>query len=165
MDIGWLTTALPNITDTYFLASLTNNPSSTKAELVAILTALLVVAPNATVTIYTDSQSVISTFHNYITSTIHMSTRAKEKVPNYQLWNILCHIISTNALKVNLIKVKDHSDDFLNNIADSLAKKGTTEPLIEINLLYSPYTNILLRYNNVPVEGPVRHFFKNVSYA
>ncbi len=54
MSIGWTTT----FTDTFnytFYAALSNNPSSTKAETIAILSTLIMYPANAMVNIFTDS--------------------------------------------------------------------------------------------------------------
>jgi len=57
-------------------------PSSTKAKMLACLTALLVVPVQAKITIYTDSAATIMGF-NQITEFMNLSVRKREKIPNF----------------------------------------------------------------------------------
>ncbi len=54
MGISWITT-FSDTSNYTFHAALSNNPSSTKAETIAILTALITCPANAIVNIFTDS--------------------------------------------------------------------------------------------------------------
>ena len=57
----------PNAPSIKFKALLENWPSSTRAETVAVVTALLLVPKNCSVKIFIDSQAVIDHFYNNIT--------------------------------------------------------------------------------------------------
>ena len=63
MGIGWAQIHNNSVTHN-FSAQITNWPSSYKAELFAILSAISTLPRNSTVDIYTDSQSIISKFTN-----------------------------------------------------------------------------------------------------
>ena len=67
-----------------FSASAVLWPSSTRAETMACLMALLVVLTQAKVTIYTDSAATIAGF-NQIDNIMNLSVRKREKIPNYQI--------------------------------------------------------------------------------
>ena len=82
MGIGW-TTAFSDTSNYTFHAALSNNPSSTKAETIAILTALIMCPASATVNIFTDSQCCVDHFnrlqHPSFTATHYKSSSH----PNY----------------------------------------------------------------------------------
>src|SRR6266540_1603579 len=64
IGIGW-TTAFTNTPNHTFYAALSNNPSSTKAKTITILTALITCLTNATVNIFIDSQCYIDHFNRF----------------------------------------------------------------------------------------------------
>ena len=84
---------------------------------------------------------------------------------NYTLWKTIKYIVDQSNLNVTLIKVKGHSGDIYNNIADDLAKSGTQSPGISINYLNVPAINCLFQFNNITVESSVRHFVKDIFAA
>ncbi len=77
MGIGW-TTAFSDTPNYTFYAALSNNPSSTKAKTIAILTALITCPANAMVNIFTDLQYYINHFnklkHSSFTTTCYKSS-------------------------------------------------------------------------------------------
>ncbi|PKY55690.1 hypothetical protein RhiirA4_475331 [Rhizophagus irregularis] len=115
MGYGWIFTSDLTTNITHSGASC-EWASLTKAELLAIITALIVCPPNSTITIYTDSNNCINTFNNL--QSPKLTTRRFQKINNCTLWNTLKHIISTLKLSVSLIKVKVHSGDALNDAAE-----------------------------------------------
>ncbi len=107
MGIGWVNA---NQEDVCFSASAILWPSSTKAEMLACLSALIVSAPNAQVTIFTDSAATIAGFVNLKTF-MQLSVRKREKTPNFQIWMTIDYIIRELDLKVKMVKMKAHSGD------------------------------------------------------
>jgi len=105
IDIGWV---VINYDDIEFTASSVLWPSSTKAEMLACFTALLVTLINAMVTIQTDSATTILDFDK-IADLMHLSVRKREKIPYFQLWMTIAYIISMKNLKLIIVKVKVHS--------------------------------------------------------
>ena len=101
MALGWLLLDNEENNDILFEFSASNFewPSSTKAELLALITALLTVTPNSSVKIYTDSNNVISQFAYF------------KKEYSYR-----------RKLKLELIKVKAYNGNWANEQADFLAK-------------------------------------------
>src|SRR6266496_4094050 len=104
------------------------SPSSSKAECMAILTALIVSPHNCQVNIFTDSQTCIQNF-NKTFNTYQYQKLLKMKC--YHLWFIIKDLIFQKNLTVDLVKVKSYSNDPHNDKADELAKAGAkASPLI-----------------------------------
>ena len=143
MGIGWIqsSTSSPNFE---FKAKILDWPSSTRAETILILSAIIIYPVNCSIEIFTDSQCCIDTFKR-VTSPI-ITSRRLEKVQNRSLWHVIRHFINLNSLHVSLKKVKRHSNDFFNNKADILAKQGcssTSLLALNINHRFSPSPNII----------------------
>ncbi|PKY52617.1 hypothetical protein RhiirA4_497078 [Rhizophagus irregularis] len=122
-------------------------PSSTKAETLAILTALIVCPLNSSINIFTDSQAAIDSFHK--TKNLHsISPRRFNKVNNNILWSSIHHIIKQLKLTIKLHKVKAHSGNTFNDKADDLAKKGRTDSKVATKILHDhiPSQNLTLMW-------------------
>ena len=102
-----------------FSAQIINWPSSYKAELFAILSAISTLPRNSSANIYTDSQSVI-TKYNKLISNYHFSSKSL-KFNSWPIWHIFLNLIK--AYNINLIfhKVQAHTNNTFNNLADFLA--------------------------------------------
>lgn len=121
MGFGWILTSDINL-DVKYSGKTADWASSTKAEIFAILTCLIICPSNSHVTIYTDSQCAIDTFnslHHY-----KMTPRRFQKINNNLLWQTILYIIKRLNLTIKLIKVQAHSGDKYNDMADALAKSG-----------------------------------------
>src|SRR6185369_6335480 len=106
-------------------------PSSTRAELFAILTVLWISPYNSQIEIYTDSEASIGAINGYT------GQRKGKHWSNYSnpiLLQTISELIITKNLIIGLNKVMAHQGDELNERADSLAKKGRESgPLWKIN--------------------------------
>ena len=102
-------------------AQIVHWPSSTRAELAAIFMALLTAPLHSRVHIFTDSAAAIQVITKCRKG---LSTRKWLKTPN-SLWvmNIIA-MVKEKDLTLELVKVKGHSGDVLNDLADELAKEG-----------------------------------------
>ncbi len=89
MGLGWINVNQENV---YFSASAILWPSSTKAEMLACLSALIVAAPKAHVTLFTDSAATIAGF-DHLNDFMQKSVQKKEKTPNFQIWMTIAYII------------------------------------------------------------------------
>ncbi|EXX67215.1 ribonuclease H-like domain-containing protein [Rhizophagus irregularis DAOM 181602=DAOM 197198] len=156
MGYGWTTSNLFNGNITYN-GSLQFFPSSTKAETMAILTALVVCPEFGKIIIHTDSQAAIDSFHK--SKNLHtISPRRFNKINNNILWSSIHFIIKSLSLKVKLLKVKAHSGHQFNDIADIQAKLGRTQP-IPTTIIHDhlPNQTITLNWNNkIPLDKDVR---------
>ncbi|CAB4435335.1 unnamed protein product [Rhizophagus irregularis] len=156
MGYGWTTSNLYNCNITYN-GSLKFFPSSTKAETMAILTALVVCPEFGIVTVHTDSQAAIDSFHKS-KNLYTISPRRFNKINNNILWSSIHLIIQTLSLKVKLLKVKAHSGNQFNDIADIQAKLGRTQP-VPTTIIHDhlPNQTITLNWNNeIPLDKDVR---------
>ncbi|CAI2181223.1 2639_t:CDS:2 [Funneliformis geosporum] len=68
-------------------------------------------------------------------------------------------------LNVTLIKVKGHSGDIYNNIANDLARLGIQSLMISINYLQVYSLNLLFQFDDIIIESSARHFLKNIFAA
>ena len=148
-------------TPIHFKGAASSFTSSTKAESLAILTALLVCQRNSTVTIYSDSLSAIKTFENFSSK----SPRRKLKQNNFLIWHTINFIISHNNLKVSLIKVKAHSGIVLNELVDKFAKDACfCHDYIQINHRKPDLPNNLLVWNNnLVIDQDARKTIKTIQ--
>ena len=126
MAVGWI---LVNTNDTNtikveFSAANFGWPSSTKAEVLAILSTILVVPPHSSMKIYTDSKNAIQQFEQYKKE---LSVRRQLKINNQISWNTITYLLKKYNINLELIKVKAHSDNWGNNEADKMANKGLYE--------------------------------------
>ena len=80
--------------------------SSTKAEVLAIYTALLAVVVDSHVKIYTDSTVAISQYNSFKNT---RSERKKGKINQKNIWEAIFGLIKKYNLKVELFKVQAHT--------------------------------------------------------
>ncbi|GBC08309.1 hypothetical protein RclHR1_08000006 [Rhizophagus clarus] len=118
-------TGCDNDTFNECISIVVNWPLSTRAELFAIVLALLVCPRDCRVKIYTDSNCSILIITRFLCS------RSKFRSHGFNNSLILIYIdilIKDRNLDLELIKVKAHVGDPWNELADELAKKGTELP-------------------------------------
>jgi ribonuclease HI len=96
-------------------AQIRNNPSSTRAELAAILLAIAITPPKKKVKIYTDSANVI-------TAMSKNSRKEEQKGSNIIIKSLIEQVTKEKNLEIEVIKVKAHSGIPGNEKADKLAK-------------------------------------------
>ncbi|RHZ86333.1 hypothetical protein Glove_52g89 [Diversispora epigaea] len=119
MGFGWVIPEIQDYERLTFRDNIREFPSSTRAELLAILTCLLVMPDKATVNIYTDSLCALQNM-NIIKK--KSGKRIWKHCKNPVILQIISEIIKEKDLKVNCYKVKAHSGEKFNEIADALAQ-------------------------------------------
>src|SRR5277367_920420 len=114
MGIGWI---IKTEYQDYTFQARTNQsfPSSTKAKLIAILSALITILRNTTVEIYTDSLAAINSINTYTNT---YKTNQQNKLKNQITLDNINQIIQNSNIQMNLHKVKAHTEDTNNEIAD-----------------------------------------------
>jgi ribonuclease HI len=163
LGYGWLLNPII-LTNIEFNGSAKNFASSTKAECLAFLTCLIICPPNSTVTIHTDSLCLIQTYNNIFYN--NLSHRKFLKINNYQIWNAIQICINKLNFTINLIKVKSHSNNMLNDKADTLANKSRFNPyltLINQKALMIPITFIWNQNNtNISLDHDICKVTKTI---
>ncbi len=103
-----------------------------KAESLAILTALVTAPSNCHVNIFTDSQNLITMYHKVSSLTKY---RWKLKIKNISIWQAIINTVKELSLNIYFQKVKGHSNNEKNDKADELAKKGAKSSpyLVDVN--------------------------------
>ena len=108
MGIGWI--QIENEMETHkFNAKTKGWPSSTRAEIIAILTTLLVVKKHSVVNIYTDSKNTISTFNSYKAK--FSNYKSYVKLDNQIVWKLIFKVVEMLDLNVIIHKVNAHSNN------------------------------------------------------
>src|SRR6266542_3547806 len=124
MGAGWII----KDTELSFKCGVEHFPSSTRPELMAILTAVLAVPIQAIVIIYTDSQAAIDGINGILQTN---SSRQIFKMANNSLLGVIKQLISAKGLDFNMEKVKGHSGIEGNDKADQLAKEAVGQVMEE----------------------------------
>jgi ribonuclease HI len=161
MGIGWVQVD-NSTTINSFQAQVKLWPCSFKAEILAILSAIITAPRHCSVHIFTDSQSVISKYHNICQST---STLSHTHTPYFSIWQTLINFIKSYEIQLTFHKVTAHQDDPFNNLADQLARNHQILPYLTFltnnpyNLNYTPFIN------EFPIEIPIRRSIRTICQA
>ncbi|PKY32258.1 hypothetical protein RhiirB3_491297, partial [Rhizophagus irregularis] len=166
MGFAWIeiTDITPNsgLPPPSYKGALSFNPSSTKAEVYALLTAIIAVPDDSELDIFTDSQNVIHTFH-VVTNKL-TSTRRTLKCNNHLAWRLIDTLITKKSLIVRLHKVKAHSNNFWNDMADSLANTAHLLTPYEINPTTLPGSLMTPIWASIaPIDRDIRKFCHNLT--
>ena len=135
--------------------------SSTRAELVAILVALLIMPNEREVEIKTDSKAAILAIERGLKTD---KARQWLRIKNSGLVAMIVETIKTKKLKLQLTKIKGHSGDFYNDLADVKAKEGanSTELFIPIAVCLKEF-KLRYKWKNESIEKPICSFVKMVG--
>ena len=161
MGIGWALIEHNNIIHT-FQAQTKFWPCSFKAELIAILSAIITVPRNCMVHIYTDSQSVISKYNNLNLISLSLSFI---NTPYHSLWYTFINFIKSYNIQLTFHKVTAHQDNEFNNLADRLARNHHNLPYLIFNTQNYYNHNYTLQLDNYPIELPIRRCIRTICYA
>src|SRR6266540_3412933 len=164
MSIGW-TTTFDNVDNLTFHAAISGNPSSTKAEIIAILTALITCPAHAIVNIYTDSQCCVDYFDRLKHTSSNALRYKKSLYPNYLHWDIILEIILTLSLHVSLFKIQGHSNNHFNDIADNLANTDRHLYILNTYVPQLTYWTCHFSWSDYLIEQPLRPFLKSIFKA
>jgi ribonuclease HI len=156
MGIGWI--IQHNNQNIEFKACTHKFPSSTRAELMAMLTVLTVIPKQTQVTIFCDSKAAIQGVQNIL----HNNVKACRNLKNIHILSNIQHISQTQQIQIKLTKVAAHTGIVGNETADKLAKSALesihniVEPAFTQNL---PFTNITF-WDDTPLEVPIKQGIK-----
>src|SRR5205823_1833978 len=144
--------------------STTTWPSAYKAELLAVLLALLVAPNNCSVNLYSDCESIIKHF-DYINNSGFINIRNIFKQPHHNLWLTILQEIKKKNLTVVWHKVVSHSNDLQNNAVDRLARTSTHNHVSAVNSDIGYNSNLYLPWwNSRLINTHYRHFIRSLTY-
>jgi ribonuclease HI len=148
---------------TRFSCAFKDWPSSTRAELGAIWTASLVAPEGAEIIVHTDSLAAIQSLKR---KEVWKKERKALKIKNASiLWQIE-KLWRIKDLKVKLKKVKGHSGDRYNDIADKLAKEGARDQKLAIvKWPWTQHLRISARWRDITVDSPIREVVNKITIA
>ena len=164
MKAGWMMTKPKTNPNLQFISNVTEYPTSTKAELMAILLTLIVVPKKAEVTIYSDSQAAI----NMIETVKNTTNNRVWKQFNHNITLLtIKQMVREQQLKVKLIKVKAHSNDICNNIIDASVRINSKTWLHHETIHLKPDfikgTIFIPAFKNKIIEVPIKRFIKGIN--
>src|ERR1044071_6468121 len=155
----------PRSREVSFQGCIENWPSSTRAELAAVVSAVLVSPPNCAVIINTDSNSIISHF-NEISTNFHVSPRYIMKETDNLLWTILREVLQINNITLTFQKVRAHSGDLYNEKVDKLSKAAHNNQdinILMVNASQFDTMNVLPKWKKFNIETNFRKFIAQLS--
>jgi ribonuclease HI len=161
MGIGWVQIE-NSITIHTFQAQTKYWPCSFKAELTAILSAIVTAPRNCFIQIYTDSQSVISKYNSIIHSP---SALQHTKTPYSSIWSSLINFVKAYSLTIQFHKVTAHQDNEFNNLADQLAHNHYNCPYLIFNPQNTYNSYLTYTFDNFPIELPIRRCIRTICHA
>ncbi len=158
-----ITTVVPS---TFQAAIAVDWISSTKAKLMAMLTAVATLPPECSVHIYTDSKVIIDKFYTIqsLSSSYFDYARPNLKDTYTSLWFILFTYIRQHNLSVTLHKVKAHNNNYWNEQTDQLAKEAC-DLSSPITSLISDRFSVIPMYNSTAIMISLRPFLKHLTQA
>ena len=165
MGIGWIIINEQNSDEPtvlrQFKGAIKDWPSSTRAELGAIGTALLVVPYKCRIKVYTDSANAIGMIQKIQSS---QKKPKATKLKNGSILAMISNIILEKKLEIELIKVKSHSGIYFNEQADKLAKEGARlDEILEWRIEWSKILKVIPRWNQYIVDVPIREMVDNIT--
>ncbi|RHZ72733.1 hypothetical protein Glove_239g8 [Diversispora epigaea] len=160
MGCGWCAFD-ENDTEFNFSGKVENFTSSTRAELMAILTAVYATPKRSRLCIFTDSQAAIDAIANAATN----PRKAHRKLKNWTIVKAIEEIANVQNLTLRLEKVKAHSGVIHNETADKLAREGCLKPVCSPDLQSLTSVNAVSCWNTETIEEPLRHFTKKLGKA
>ncbi len=137
----------------------TNFIFSTKAKLVAVIVTLITVPTRASVSIYTDSQNLLTTYQQLSVSDTLQYSRECLKFTYIDLWHILFQLIKFNSFTFTIHKIKAYANNIYNNYVDQLSKECVTQEPIQFTT-FTGLFNVILQILNYPISTNCRRLIK-----
>ncbi|GBB85480.1 hypothetical protein RclHR1_00120034 [Rhizophagus clarus] len=163
MGFAWIEISSNSI-HTPFQGAMAFQPSSTKAETYAILSALITAPSNAMVTINTDSQNVITNYHQF--KDPNFSLWKHLKVDTYMFWTLIFKLITSKNPYISIKKIKAHYGNQWNDVADALLKSATNLLPIFLSPANNPNSLLIPTFNHLgPLDSNLRKWTQRTCHA
>jgi ribonuclease HI/uncharacterized protein YlaI len=169
MGIGWIIKNNNQKTIAEFKGETSLTPSSTKAELSAILSAISTINFNKKINIITDSQNAITNIKKRHQTLLTKNTKEKKnqmKTPNTLLIDTIIELLTIKNIKWKLTKIKGHSNNPGNDKADELATIDlSTTPKNNITIEEKEILShkITLKWDQKHYDAPIKSTIQNIS--
>jgi ribonuclease HI len=167
MGLGWVIPIAANIPKQIEFSGKTEFfPSSTKAELMAIITAIAVAPQGCTIDIFSDSQGAISIMKNIVNKSEIQLKNMINNGNNPGMVLVAQQIIKDLDLKIVLHKVKAHTGDEYNEIADNLAKIRMSpygNPRIKLNFEALDKIKVIPTWKNLSLDCSIKTTIKKLN--
>ncbi|EXX67042.1 hypothetical protein RirG_117990 [Rhizophagus irregularis DAOM 197198w] len=137
-------------------------PSALRSEIYAVVLGLNALSHGSLISIYTDCSQLISLWKRFVD--VPFSSKLLRE-HNHLLWLSIRQLVKDRNLKVDLIKVPAHSDDFYNIQADSLVKDAHSSLQPTVSPLAFCYAPCLLTFNSLPIVMNIRYFLRSIADA
>tara|TARA_Y100001970_G_scaffold287961_1_gene413949 strand:+ start:7896 stop:8843 length:948 start_codon:yes stop_codon:yes gene_type:complete len=127
------------------------NTTNNRMELLAVINALSYLKPNCKITLHTDSKYVQKGITEWIAKwkSNNWKNSKKQPVANQDLWKKLINVIDLH--QINWKWVKGHSDNYFNNLVDSIARSSIVYKQSSTN---SKGLNIFIGASYINPNGP-----------
>src|SRR5260363_179168 len=136
-------------------------PSSTRVELAAIGTALLVLPQNCKISIYTNSANAISLIKKV---RFNQKKSKISKLKNGSILALITDLIEYKELNVEFVKVKGHNRVYFNEQADKLVKLGCRgEKFVHWNIDWSRMVKVVPRWKRHIIDVPIRGLVDSIT--
>ncbi|GBB90695.1 hypothetical protein RclHR1_17730002 [Rhizophagus clarus] len=146
-------------------SSITDWPSSTRAELGAILSAILVLQTGQKANIFTDLQAVIDSIKYIRTSLVSEKNKTRMwcKCNNYSIISSIIKLIDNKLLEIMLIKVKGHLGIKGNEEADRMVKNDTEKSTyIKIKDVQQKDLTYNIYWDGIRIDRHIKKFMDNL---
>jgi ribonuclease HI len=164
MRIGWVLAdeSSNRLEDISFCSRIEDWPSSTRAELGAIWTAVLAAPRSSLVNIFTDSKAAIEGLQ----ANRHIvSIRNIFKIKNRSLIRQIQECCKAKNITLQLNKVKGHSENLWNDKADKIAKEGlSANKIIRVKDVSTDRIRVLPKWEDKLIDCSIRSFV-NITTA
>ncbi|RHZ72544.1 hypothetical protein Glove_242g159 [Diversispora epigaea] len=142
MGLGWVIPISNDTRDDIEFRCTTEFFSSlTKAEIMALITAIAIAPVNCKVEILSDSQGAIIIFNNILNNSLGKNKKNEISNNNNMILTLVAQqIIKELKLQISLVKVKAHSGIKYNELADCLAQVSTISPFQDPRISINSYS-------------------------
>ena len=85
------------------------------------------------------------------------------KLKNNSILRTICKICRSKQIELRLTKIKGHSGNIFNDLADSMAREGAKENnTLKINNISIKNVNFIPEWKNCKLDAPLRTFVKQL---